>query len=409
MMKKALFIISLKYPLINALNIKVNEIKNKKADIILDDNQKDILELAERLDRLNIFDNIYVVKANEFDGIKKYIKKQSRMNLSRAIENTVVNGINRVFLKFNKKKYVNRLLIRGSNIDFNAYDEVYVCSETNASFACSNVLYSNNQIDSVNLLEEGIRDYCEDDIIRLYSKYYGEKCKILVHLYEKNLVVYNTCIFNTEFRSIPKINIEDEYFKSIVNYVFKYEDDKCCWDNRLIFFEQVSEPMPKYLENITNFQKIMLHNAYRKHLKEHKKFEDKCKVVNELIAYIKKRNRISDFFIKLHPRTIRGVQDEWLDYVLGDKDNQNNIPWEVYCINNSYRNNIWFTGWSSLLINRIICFNNVSNVKLVIMYNCFDQSAKISSNIRKFYEKAAKQYCDNVVLLKNFEDINRVI
>ena len=36
-MKKALFIISLRYPLINAINIKMHELQDKPADIILDD------------------------------------------------------------------------------------------------------------------------------------------------------------------------------------------------------------------------------------------------------------------------------------------------------------------------------------------------------------------------------------
>ena len=36
---ETLFIMSLKYPLINAINIKINELKNRKADIILDDNK----------------------------------------------------------------------------------------------------------------------------------------------------------------------------------------------------------------------------------------------------------------------------------------------------------------------------------------------------------------------------------
>ena len=49
-MKKTLFIISLRYPLINAINIKLNELHDKQADIILDDTiRNDSYQLAENL------------------------------------------------------------------------------------------------------------------------------------------------------------------------------------------------------------------------------------------------------------------------------------------------------------------------------------------------------------------------
>lgn len=59
-MKKTLFIISLRYPLINAINIKLNELHDKQADIILDDTiRNDSYQLAENLRKSQIFDNVF--------------------------------------------------------------------------------------------------------------------------------------------------------------------------------------------------------------------------------------------------------------------------------------------------------------------------------------------------------------
>ena len=61
-MKKTLFIISLRYPLINAINIKLNELHDKQADIILDDTiRNDSYQLAENLRKSQIFDNVFLL------------------------------------------------------------------------------------------------------------------------------------------------------------------------------------------------------------------------------------------------------------------------------------------------------------------------------------------------------------
>lgn len=80
-MSKTLFIISLKYPLINAINIKINELKNRKADIILDGNKNDYKELAERLKKTNVFENVYLVNPDGLDGIKNILNKKENQNL----------------------------------------------------------------------------------------------------------------------------------------------------------------------------------------------------------------------------------------------------------------------------------------------------------------------------------------
>lgn len=65
---KKLFIISLKFPLINAINIMLNVMKNSAADIILIDNGTDMSSIANRLSKLNIFDNVFVANIENKRG-----------------------------------------------------------------------------------------------------------------------------------------------------------------------------------------------------------------------------------------------------------------------------------------------------------------------------------------------------
>ena len=65
---KKLFIISLKFPLINAINIMLNVMQNPAADIILIDNGTDMSSIANRLSKLSIFDNVFVANIENKRG-----------------------------------------------------------------------------------------------------------------------------------------------------------------------------------------------------------------------------------------------------------------------------------------------------------------------------------------------------
>ena len=71
---KALFVCLTDYQLLNSINIKVHLLKGCKADIIIFNNKKGNIELADRLQSTGIFENVYVY-SEFFTGLHKHINK----------------------------------------------------------------------------------------------------------------------------------------------------------------------------------------------------------------------------------------------------------------------------------------------------------------------------------------------
>ena len=73
-MKKKLFIVSLKFPLINAINLMVNHFDKQKTDLILVDNGSDMSAIAARLRCTNIFDKVVLVKLDQIKTFKHFLR-----------------------------------------------------------------------------------------------------------------------------------------------------------------------------------------------------------------------------------------------------------------------------------------------------------------------------------------------
>ena len=254
-------------------------------------------------------------------------------------------------------------------------------------------------ISNINLIEEGVRDYYSNKVICNYNALYPNK-KIIVHLYEPDLVIYNKIHDNIILTNISKISTKNTYFINKINQVFNY-NSTCNFDNKIIFFEQVSEPMPNYLNN--KIAKFLLFNAYRKHLKENALFLEKNNIINNLIKFLRNKNLINNFFIKLHPRTQKGIPENCKKYILGDKNNHFPVPWEVYCLNQNFKNNLWITINSSSLLNRLLCFNEINNIKFIILQNCAKNS--FDNNLSNFFINVDKKYNNFIIIPNNFEEL----
>ena len=402
-MKKTLFIISLRYPLINAINIKLNELHDKASDIILDDTiRNDSYQLAENLRNSQIFDNVFFTNPDGYNGLKKFFQNFNINNsFIKACYGSYKNLKLKDLYKTNQKTYLNNVVISGGKIDLSLYDNVYICSQTKISWICLNHLIDNNQISNINLIEEGVRDYYSNKVICNYNALYPNK-KIIVHLYEPDLVIYNKIHDNIILTNISKISTKNTYFINKINQVFNY-NSTCNFDNKIIFFEQVSEPMPNYLNN--KILKILFYNAYNKHLKEHHYYLDKLNILNNLISILMKFNIINNFIIKLHPRTKKGISSNYSQFILGDKKNNHTIPWEVYCMNQKFKNNLWITINSSSVLNKILCFQEKSNIKFIFLYKCSKYHFIKTSNLEKFYKNFSKKYNEYMIIPKNFSEL----
>lgn len=402
-MKKALFIISLRYPLINAINIKMHELQDKPADIILDDTiRTDSYQLAENLRKSQIFDNVFFSNPAGYDGIKKFFQNFNiHKSFIKACYGSYLNCKLKYLYKFNQQKYLDNVIINGGHIDLSLYDDIYVCSQSNISKICLKYLTNNNQISKINLIEEGVNTYYNYKEIYSYSTMYNKQ-KIIIHLYEPDLIGYEMNIKNVSFLSIKKFTYNESILLNKLNEIFNYKCNQN-FDNKIIFFEQVSEPMPNYL-NYKLF-KLILFNAYKKHLKEHNLFLDKVNVITNLISFLKEYNLLNEFYIKLHPRTKKGITPNMLPYIIGDANNYHTIPWEIYCLNQSFKNNLWITINSSSVLNKMLCFEKNNNVKFIFLYNCTKYFGKGNQELEQFYLKFINKYNDCVLIPDNLTDI----
>lgn len=406
MMKKALFIISLKYPLFNAINIKMNELKEKKADIILDGNKDDYVELATRLESVGVFENVFLANPDGVDGIKLFLKHNSKKSFIESLLGSIENLYISYLKKNSREKFIQHSLQNGSFIDFNEYDEIFVCSESSVSLACTDILIKDKDIRTINLIEEGVRDYYTDYAMQLYRTRYKD-VHINIYLYEPNYIGYSVNISEIKFCNIPKLSIYDNNLKHIMNIVFGYKHD-FNYDHMIIFFEQVAEPMPPYLKNTAGIKKIILHNAYKKHMKEHRFFLTKRKVIDFIIEILNKNDIKDRFAIKLHPRTKKGILPEWKKYIVGDDSNRNTVPWEVYCLNNKFNNNSWVTIDSSSILNRVLCFKEKENIRYILLYNCLDDCNKKPKELINFYKKIIINN-DNIFMPNNYSDLELLL
>ena len=86
-MARSLFIITQKYPLLNAINIKLNDLKHEEADLILDDDHDYVFDLACRIRKESLFKNVFVFQSKRKSYIKLFLKKISTPILYKEYNN----------------------------------------------------------------------------------------------------------------------------------------------------------------------------------------------------------------------------------------------------------------------------------------------------------------------------------
>ena len=181
-MKKSLFIISLKYPLLNSINIKLNNLCQKKADIIIGCNGDDYASIYDRIKGLNVFDKVYLVRITEHDGIKRYFQNlgKNKISLKKALRGTFKNILDQYFLRNKPIDFLQESVIKGENIILDDYDDVYINSPNEIIWVVLDYLVSHRTISCVNIIEGGANDYCKTDgfdVIRgTIRREIGSKC-----------------------------------------------------------------------------------------------------------------------------------------------------------------------------------------------------------------------------------------
>ena len=97
---KTLFICLTDYQILNALNIKMHLLKDKKADILFLNNKDGNIELRERLEASDIFDNVYLLDKIEINGLHKFFRNFTEGQEGEDFRVSFVNSFKELLYKF---------------------------------------------------------------------------------------------------------------------------------------------------------------------------------------------------------------------------------------------------------------------------------------------------------------------
>lgn len=399
---KALFVCLTDYQMLNALNIKVNLLKDKEADILFFDNKEGHRQLAERLQQTGLFKNVFLHKYTNVKGLHKYFRgKAGEINLLHAAVNSAYEAKYKLFCKLFGKKYkINSKLYGNKQINFAEYDSIYGIPTKDVVEDTMKLVLAENKTAEVNFIEDGTSTYWERSIK-------NEIPFTVIYLYWPELANY----FNNEsipgkLKTMPQIDWQDDNFRKIINFVFAFKESNTNYKNKVIFFDQNWDPMPEYLQNLKGLKKLILQKHYKKHLKESTIYDKKMQMFRLLADKISNPKRV---IVKLHPRSDNAFIKDYLKSPCQMAENVK-TPWEVIEDNYDFANNIWVTVSSTALCSLKMVFKNKNeSVKLIFLYKLVYPKEDKYKDDNTFFENFRKKYPQNVFIPERVEEYLKLI
>lgn len=336
---KTLFVSLTDYQLINYINIKKHIIPDKKADIIIVNNKVGNAALADRLKELQIFDNVYLY-TESLPGLHRYFRSISdnsdRISFTQSIANDLKNLIHNIKGKCSDKIYtINCRLRHGESIDFLQYDHVVGIDTKAIVKDCREIVLELTKGKcTISSVDEGVDSYLNEFMV--------DKSHVNnVYLYEPKMALYYER-FPEKIIQIPKINKNDKEFIELLNKTFAFDpNDIVDLNNKVIFFDQNWDPMPKYLRKMNWWKKIIFHNPYKKHLKESVFYDIKMEIFKAVSEVVGDR-----LLVKLHPRSDVSFIEDYKKHKCEILP-KTTAPWELFACNCLIKNNKWVTLTSS--------------------------------------------------------------
>lgn len=360
-----LFSVFTQYQLIVAVNLKLKMFQNESADIIIHDHSNGYEKIAERLGKICVFKNIFLVRSHGPISAPTFSSKAARtinilMNRDDIIRKTFSIPATKydLFLFYNynyfntslyyklKKKYPDILSKR--------FEEGYACL---FDFECKGNISSSVALQKK--LEKIHNNPKLDDIKEMY-------------IFEPDLALFDK---NHLALQMPKFNKNSQEIKRILNYVFDYKED-INFDSKYIFFEE-------------------------SYFADGRAIDDK-----ELVLKIADLVGKDNLMVKLHPRN---PVDRFVE--LGIKTiGQSGIPWEVVIMNHNFSDNVFLTIASGSVLSPRIIFDD--NIPTFMLYNCTNISSPIlkQGNFPVFMSKFKDKYGENGFYIPdNFEDFQNIL
>lgn len=399
---KALFVCLTDYQLLNSINIKKHMLVDKSADIIIFNNKIGTFELADRLESTGLFENVYVY-SEYFKGMHKYLrnKSENKQNFTflKAVRGTLKNITLKTLSIIKSKEWIiNRKIYKNKKINFKEYDQFFGIGTKAFVGKCLELILQYNKCTN-NVIDEGLATYL--------SYNWSENYKAdNVYLYEPDLAVYKGKFEN--FIKIPKIKKNDRELIELINFVFDFKDiDKIDLINKVVFFDQNTDPMPKYLRNAGKIKKLIFANLYKKHLKEQIVYQTKI----ELFKILVNNCWPERVFVKLHPRSNP-------DYIKDYKDNKAEFfpnifaPWELFGCNCYIKNNVWVTIYSSAFCAYYFAIENFDNSnKYIFLYKILISKKIIQESkiLDMFFDKFKKINPQKVFMPNTIEEFINIL
>lgn len=305
---KKLFICETPFQIIVALNIKEQTSNNDLVDLILTDSFNGVLEIADRIRKMKIFNEVFTVNININNKLKK---------------------LKKLGFVFCTKKYLEKV----SKNNFQIYDELFFWNYDSLTTSIRSYLYRKNKNLKVFLFEEGYISYFPYSSFKretLLMKIITMKNRIYkislsrnnidaFFLYEPDLLLYDCKI---PIRKIDKSFIYTEEFKNNIKNIFNLKEVNEKYDRKYIIFEEY-----------------------------HPEYDDE-NIFHKIIEKVGNNNVI----IKLHPRRKENrFENENVKIITSD-----GIPWEAVALLGNFSDKILISiGSGSITSHRILLGENM--------------------------------------------------
>ncbi len=395
---KTLFICLTDYQMLNALNIKMHLLKDKQADILFFDNKKGHKDLCKRLEETAVFDNVYLHQYESVCGLHKYFRNRTENIVTVGFTEALLNSLKEIKYKvgtklLGKKFKVNSKLYFNKHINFNVYDQIFgIVTKDLVRDVMQLVLRENPKVE-INFIEDGTSTYWRNSIdTNMEIKH--------IWLYQPELANYYNESMGRKLKKIPEIDWYDEKFRNIINRIFNFRNENIDYSNKVVFFDQNWDSMPKYLQNLSGLKKFFLKSLYKKHKKESILYDKKMELFRILSDNCVGNKEI---IVKLHPRSADNFSVDYLkspckmaEYV--------KVPWEIFEDNYVFNNNMWVTVSSTALCSLLMAFKNKNDdVKLIFLYKMVYSGDDYQED-NEFFENLQRKYPDNVYIPKTIKE-----
>ena len=332
---KKLFVCETPIQLIVALCLnKQNEHKNDNSDIIFTNTFSNYKNTADKVKKLNLFENVYTVEIR-FSGIKN--KKTSLQCI------------------FNIKKVLHKNLIK----NLPKYDELYFCNYDTFNYSLRKYLSQKNKRLKTYYFEEGYSSYFPYDEVEQSSflmKLVNLKNSIIhkkmlrdngegLYLFEPTLAIFQS--------KLPLLKIDrnilntDEYKKLILK-IFDSEKVAKKYDKKYIILEEF-----------------------------HPEYKDE-EIFDEIIKKVSKENVI----VKLHPRRKENRFEKKGIQTFGN----DGVPWESLLFFGNFSDKILISIGSSSISTQRILFGDNMNAYLLFKF-CGSNLKQFSNQYKDFWDK----------------------